>query len=285
MRIATIASAVGWVLLWAAAVAQSEAASVNVVIDVTDKATGYAVACRIHLLDKAGTPQQAGALPFWRDHVVCPGVAVFNLAPGDYTYEIERGPEYGLRTGALTVKDQSPTKIPVVLARLVDLKSEGWWSGELHVHRPLADIKLLMRAEDLHVAPVITWWQALDRNRTEWDNGNRVPDNPLIQFDQNRYYDVMAGEDEREGGAILYFNLREPLDFTGTSPEFPSPLKFVAEARRHKNVWIDIEKPFWWDVPVWLASGQVDSIGLANNHMNRSQMSEKEAWGKPAIRN
>jgi hypothetical protein len=33
-------------------------------------------------------------------------------------------------------------------------------------------------------------------------------------------------------------------------------------------------------VPVWLASGQVDSIGLANNHMCRSQMYESEAWGR-----
>jgi hypothetical protein len=32
-----------------------------------------------------------------------------------------------------------------------------------------------------------------------------------------------------------------------------------------------------------VASGQVDSIGLANNHMCRSQMSETEAWGKPRV--
>jgi hypothetical protein len=46
-------------------------------------------------------------------------------------------------------------------------------------------------------------------------------------------------------------------------------------------VWIDAEKPFWWDVPVWIASGQIDSIGLANNHMQREKMYEGEAWGKP----
>ena len=46
-------------------------------------------------------------------------------------------------------------------------------------------------------------------------------------------------------------------------------------------MWIDIEKPFWWDVPVWLANGEIDSIGLANNHMCRSSMMENEAWGKP----
>ena len=58
-------------------------------------------------------------------------------------------------------------------------------------------------------------------------------------------------------------------------------MQFLHEARHEKGVWIDIEKPFWWDVPVWLASGQVDSIELANNHMCRSQMYESEAWGKP----
>jgi len=34
-------------------------------------------------------------------------------------------------------------------------------------------------------------------------------------------------------------------------------------------------------VPIWLASGQADSIGLANNHMNRGGMLADEAWGRP----
>ena len=92
----------------------------------------------------------------------------------------------------------------------------------------------------------------------------------------------MAGEDEREGGALLYFGLKSPLDIETDDREFPSPMQFVAEARkRNPEVWIDIEKPFWWDVPVWLASGQMNSIGIANNHMCRSQMYPSEAWGKP----
>jgi hypothetical protein len=59
-------------------------------------------------------------------------------------------------------------------------------------------------------------------------------------------------------------------------------MQFVTEARKlEPKVWIDIEKPFWWDVPVWLASGEMNSIGTANNHMCRNQMYEDEAWGKP----
>jgi hypothetical protein len=81
----------------------------------------------------------------------------------------------------------------------------------------------------------------------------------------------------------LYFNLNEPLAIAGAGREYPPPLKFVEQARRHKDVWIDAEKPFWWDVPSWVASGQVDSIGLANNHMCRDRMSETEAWGKPRV--
>jgi len=34
-------------------------------------------------------------------------------------------------------------------------------------------------------------------------------------------------------------------------------------------------------VPTWLATGKIDTIGLANNHMCRSTMMPEEAWGKP----
>jgi len=54
----------------------------------------------------------------------------------------------------------------------------------------------------------------------------------------------MAGEDEREGGALLFFHLKQPLPIAGAAREYPSPMKFVAEARKHAGVWIDVEKPF-----------------------------------------
>jgi hypothetical protein len=244
---------------------------------VTEKKTGKPLSCRFHIKDSAGKPQRAGDLPFWDDHFVCPGCVRLDLAPGDYTYEVERGPEYKRCRGTFAVKEKATNKVQLELERLVEMSDEGWWSGELHVHRRLADIELLMEAEDLHVAPVITWWN--DRN--EWANQKQLPKQLLNRFDQNRYYHVMAGEDEREGGALLFFNLEKPLAIVGSNREFPSPMQFVEAARQHKDVWIDVEKPFWWDVPVWLASGQVDSIGLANNHMCRSQMHENEAWGKP----
>ena len=248
-------------------------------IRVVDQNSGSLIPVRMHVRDARGKPVRPPRLPFWRDHFVFPGKVVLKLRPGTYTFEMERGPEYRVRTGYFTIKRGDADSKEVVMERFVNMKEEGWWSGELHVHRSLEDIELLMRAEDLHVAPVITWW-----NRRNLWAGRQPPESLLVRFDQDRFYHVMAGEDEREGGALLYFNLDRPLPIAGADREYPSPCEFLKMARQHAGVHVDIEKPFWWDMPIWIASGMVDSIGLCNNHMQRSGMLANEAWGKPRDR-
>jgi hypothetical protein len=241
---------------------------------------GAALPCRIHLFDAQGMPHRPADLPFWHDHFVCPGRATLRVVPGKYQYTVERGPEYERLSGQLDISPTSAAdgaQLQLMLRRIADLRRQGWFAGDLHVHRPLDEIELLMQAEDLAFAPVITWWN--DRNL--WDT-KALPTERTRTFDSGRTYDILAGEDEREGGALLYFGLERPLSIAGSEREFPSPMEFVQQAHRQQpNVWIDIEKPFWWDVPVWLASGQMKSIGIANNHMCRSQMYENEAWGRP----
>ncbi len=235
------------------------------------------IPCRIHLFDQHGNAQKVEGQPFWHDHFVCSGRVVAPLAPGTYDYAIERGPEYLRKTGHVEITTDSDNKLNVKLERIANLRTAGWYSGELHVHRPVAEIEQLMRTEDLDFAPVITWWNS----RNMWKE-KAIPDQVARRFNGHRIYTVMAGEDEREGGALLYFGLKSPLDIKTADREYPSPMQFVAEAKqRNPDVWIDIEKPFWWDVPVWLASGQMNSIGVANNHMCRNQMYPSEAWGKP----
>jgi hypothetical protein len=237
---------------------------------------GQAVPCRIHLYDSANKTPRVPGWPVWNDHVVCDAGAHLELPAGKFRYEIERGPEHSSISGELTIVSERETTLAADLVRIADLASHGWWSGELHVHRPIEDVPLLMRAEDLHVAPVMTWW-----NKTNLWASRAAPAKHLVRFDGNRYYQVMAGEDEREGGALLYFNLGQPLPIAEAEQEYPSPMRFLHQARGQAGVHVDIEKPFWWDVPVWLASGQVDTIGIANNHMCRSKMYPDEAWGKP----
>ena len=248
----------------------------EVEIRAVDKDTGKPLAARMHLFDAKGKPVKPPGVIYWRDHFVFPGKTVLKLPTGKYTFELEHGPEYRMRRGNFTIDNGAADNKEVDLSRFVDMKKEGWWSGELHVHRPPQEIELHLLAEDLHVAPVITWWN--DRNVYD---GKKPPEKKLVRFDENRYYHLLAGEDEREGGALLYFNLDVPLPITGSKREYPSPVEFLKLAKKHAGVHVDIEKPFWYDAPVWVATGLCDSIGIANNHLHRDGMYPGEAWGKP----
>lgn len=251
----------------------------RLILRAVDDETGEPVACRIHLKNPANKPVILRKLPNWHDHFCFDGTVTLDLGRGAFTFEVERGPEYAVTSGHFVIEDHADDRHEIRLRRQVDMAAEGWWSGDLHVHRPLKQIETLMRAEDLHVAPVITWWN----EKNEWQR-TPVPAEPLRQFDGDRFYHVLGGEDERGGGALLYFNLSRPLEIAAAEREHPCSLRFLMQARQQTAGWIEAEKPFWWDFPLWLASGQIDSIGLANNHHCRNEMLDNEAWGKPRDR-
>jgi hypothetical protein len=237
------------------------------------------IPARIHLADDRGKPVLAPGLPSFRDHFNCEGDVRLELPPGIYTYTVERGPEYRRASGRVQVSADAALEQEIVLSRTIDLAARGWYSGETHVHRPLADVPLLLRSEDLHVAEVLTVW-----NRTNLWKNRPLPGRIPVEVDPTHVYDVLACEDERQGGALLYFNLTRPLEFSGDKPEFPSPVTHLLEAVQQEGARADVEKPFWWDMPTWIATGKIGTIGLANNHMLRSGMEDSEAWGRPRDR-
>src|SRR5262249_39502992 len=161
---------------------------------VVEDPRGAALPCQVYLSDAEGKPQRPAGLPFWKDHFVCDGRATLSLPPGKYRYAIERGPEHQRLSGTVELKEGRDHVLQAQLARVLDLQKLGWYAGDLHVHRPVADMELLMRAADLHIAPVITWWNV----RNLWAEQG-PPREHLHRFDGNRYYHVMAGEDERGG--------------------------------------------------------------------------------------
>lgn len=247
-------------------------------ITVLDDATGLPTPARIHLLDASAKSHRPPNYPSWHDHFVCDGTAVVQLANGACTCTVERGPEFESASLALAVNGQDQT-ITVRLKRIANLASEGWFSGETHMHRRLEDVPLLMQAEDLRVAQVITWW-----NKTNPWKETAPPEPAVRRFDGGRFYHAVSGEDERDGGALLYCDLDRPLEITAGAQHFPSSLVYAKQARERGAQWLDAEKPFWWDFPMWVAHGMANTVGIANNHMNRGGMYENEAWGRPRDR-
>jgi hypothetical protein len=72
-------------------------------LTVVEEATSQPVACRITLTNSLAVPERGSSQLVYLDPVVCicDGVARLDLAPGRYTYEIERGPEYLPRRGMI----------------------------------------------------------------------------------------------------------------------------------------------------------------------------------------
>jgi hypothetical protein len=253
--------------------------SAQVEVRVVDQQTNQPIPVRMHLRDARHRPVKPPGLITGHDHFVVPGIAVLELRPGPYTFEMERGPEYKIRTGQFLIQRGDADQMPLTMERFVDMKQEGWWSGDLLIHRPLEDVPLLMASEDLHVATVVTW----SNDENVWEDAP-IPEDPLQRVDNNRVFHMMAGKDERAGGALLYFNLPSPLPIRGLEPEIPSSCHFLVMSRRFPNVHVDAERPFWWDLPVWIASGMLDSIGLCNQHMQREGMVSHERDAKPRDR-
>jgi hypothetical protein len=254
----------------------ASAAEGRLEVTVTEKGGGR-VPCRVHLTG-GGKPVYAEGMPrFARDpHFCCPGQFAVNLPAGKATLLIERGPEYISSATEVEVKAGETVKLPVELSRWIDMNGRGWFSGDLHVHRPPADMPLLLRADDLNLAPVLTHWNAAHAD---------VQPPYLVEAKDGRprCFHTLAQEDERAGGAILLFNLAKPILLDAVTRDYPSGFAYHERAIEQK-AWVEVEKPFWWEAPVHVALGRVDSLGIACNHFNRTGLLEGEAWGRPRDR-
>jgi len=244
-------------------------------VEISVGENGNPVPARIRLLDIEGEPIVPEGAYGYHKSFVCEGSATFQAPAGDYRLIVSRGTEYLPFTGNVSIEAGKTYSITASMKRWVDMNSQGWYSGDFHVHRPVEAIPSLMLAEDLNLCAVQTLWN--DRNL--WKDKPR-PESWLRKADDRHVYHVLSEEDERDGGAVILYNLQEPIDLTAKSKFFPSSLGFIENARR-QGAWVEQEKPFWWESPVNVALGKAVSTELANNHFCEEWMLENEAWGRP----
>ncbi|HPO10894.1 MAG TPA: hypothetical protein PLZ55_19605, partial [bacterium] len=173
---------------------------------IVEKGGTTLVPARVKVQDREGFLYKPKDAPPYRMSFVCRGEAVLQVPAeaGHLTVEVCRGPEY--RIAQRSFNPAKTDTVTLELERWIDMAARGWWSGEFHIHRPIAQMDDLLLAEDLNVGVVQTVWNTKD----EWAGGS--PEGPAIrQADATHVYDVLSTEDERGGGAVLLCNLKEPL--------------------------------------------------------------------------
>ena len=242
---------------------------------------GKPVAARVYIVDSSGHGHRiAGAVTYSRGQEVdstIDGRATLALAPGQYRVRAEKGMEYRNTGQDVEIRPDETAQIALDIPRFANLNQRGWYSGDLHNHRSPDDMPLIARAEDLNISPLITRHVG-GPNRP----GNQsFPARDLILIDATHIVSLHNQEVERlvaGHGAVDLLNAPKPV----VAPRFdlfPMDLDYCREARRD-GAFIDAEKPIWKNVPVNVAFGVVDAIGVVNNHFHPDDVwTDAEKYG------
>ena len=173
-------------------------------VRVVDKDGGQPLAARMHLKDVKGKPVKPPKVPYWKDHFVFDGSITLELPPGTYTFEMETGPEYRTQTGYFQLERGAEDTKTVEMNRFVEMKKEGWWSGDLHIHRRRRD-----RAADAGRGFARRPGHHLVEQAERCGKSKPLPEPSVVGFDSDRFYHLLAGEDERDGGALSVLQLEQ----------------------------------------------------------------------------
>jgi hypothetical protein len=155
------------------------------------------------------------------------------LPPGSYTVAYTRGPEYLILTKTMVVPDKKEHAESFRLKRWINLASEGWYSGDHHVHAagcahyeaPTEGVtpEAMMRhiqGEDLNVGCVLSWGPCWYFQKQFFEGKVHKLSTP----DYLMRYDVeVSGFPSSHAGHLCLLRLKED-DYPGTTKieEWPS---------------------------------------------------------------
>ncbi len=193
---------------------------------------------------------------------------------GKYELVVERGKTYFPHQQ--TIEVAGDIDVSVSLRSWADMAKRGWYSGDLHIHRSIDELRNVVLAEDLNVVFPLTQWVTLADTPPSSGNKNATGDLPreLVQVDAQHViwplsteYEIFSVGDQRHTlGALFALGHQQPIQ------ETVPPWRPVVESLRKSDpsVLFDLDKaawPFAMTLPVIVPDATYE---LANNHMWRT---------------
>jgi hypothetical protein len=151
------------------------------------------------------------------------------LPPGQYTFEVTRGPEYLVQTRTVTIPNRARHSESFRLARWVDPSLTGWWSGDHHIHAAgcahytnptegvhAPDMARHCQGEDLKVGCNLTWGPCFDYQKQFFtgaiDKNSQYP--YLLRYDIE-----VSGFGSHQSGHLCLLRLKDQMYPGGTSKD------------------------------------------------------------------
>lgn len=221
-------------------------------LTVVDADTNEPIAARLRISNSRGRPPRIRDVPRLGNDVSFRDTLTFKLKPGHYQFTIDHGPHYQQRTGRLEVNRDGFDQKTVTLPRFVDIRKEGYFSGDLLLTRDQDDIELLMNAEELDVAARPSWNAGVAFSLVAAKLDRTI-------YSQESVRDFSATVLESDGGRLFLGNVPSPIDPTAFAT---TPLDFATKAGEIPHTHLALLDPWGWDTPMLVAHGNVDSIAI-----------------------
>lgn len=235
-------------------------------IDFLEDKTDQPLVCRAQVKNPSGRvirPRGGGLMQ--GEWSLIEGPLDFKAIPGDYTYLAYHGPQFSPASGGFTLDRDSQGLDAIRFERHANLDEEGWYGGDLLSYvEPDKSLRWLP-AEDLQMAAVVS----------EQPLAPGVP--RLLAGQAQRWVNQFSYRDARPGSGLVIHHWSPPAE---VPPELPSTRLLVMskarDAAQQGTVADDslvlpphaeIQQLWARDVPIWLASGQVDSIQILSEHL------------------
>jgi hypothetical protein len=247
-------------------------------VRVVDDQTGEPIAARMELRNGRGRPVKVRApeIVAHADYFVFEGEVTLELRKGPYQFLIEAGPEYQTRPGHFSIDRHAEDSTEVRLRRRVDMQAAGWWSADLEVRHRQQDLPLLMRAARINLAP--NFVQANVQGKCiAAKRSTALPQENFGQYLRGPNYSL----DHRRGGGLLVFETEKPQQLFDVcrANSADSSLAVLRTASESGATTVALT-PFAWDLPIWIASGQLNAVQLIHRHALADNVVDSEGWGR-----
>ncbi len=233
----------------------------SIELDFRDKETEEALVCRVKILAADGKSQRMRGMLYQQGWTLWEGTERYTGRVGDYTYQAFHGPQYATASGGFTLDRRSSAKEVVPLPRHADVALEGWRGGDLLSYADSDETLRWLPAEDLLMAAVVS--------ENEISQTPRLLEDRTLEAVPDGWVDRPGYFDARPGSGLVLQHWLPPAPVPADLPS--SRLLVMAKRRSHRPGYLPVHAEIGrlWerDVPIWLASGHIDSIQLLGSHL------------------
>lgn len=230
-------------------------------IDLIDSMNEQKLPCRVQLRGPNGVPIKPRSIEQVQGWNLVDGILAFRGKPGDYRYEVYHGPEFAPARGQFTLDKNSEAIDGIKLPRHADLASEGWFGGDLLSFRPLQSTQRWLAAEGLLLASSLSPLIPKAGKENSMQTTNQGDHRPSVTFS--------GLVDDRPESGLTFHNWTSSEKLSGDMPSSRCLIlaKQTAVQDGQLPVHVEIHKLWARDLPIWLASGRIDSVQLLSQHL------------------